>query len=107
MLSNILLQQVNTAEAVADGVTEVDVNILQLLMEGGWYIMLPLALMSIFGMYVYFERYMAIRRAEKTSPDFMQRLKDTSPKANCPQLKIYVQITTPRWQECLRKVFLV
>jgi len=49
MLSNILLQ-VNSAEAVSDVVTEVDVNILQLLMEGGWYIMLPLALMSIFGM---------------------------------------------------------
>lgn len=86
MLSNILLQ-VNTAEAVSDVVTEVDVNILQLLMEGGWYIMLPLALMSIFGMYVYFERYMAIRRAEKTSPDFMQRLKDYISQGQIPSAK--------------------
>ena len=86
MLSNILLQ-VNPAEAVSDVVTEVDVNILQLLMEGGWYIMLPLALMSIFGMYVYFERYMAIRRAEKASPDFMQRLKDYISQGQLPSAK--------------------
>ena len=75
MLHTILLPA-NTAEAVTDAVSEIDVNILELLMEGGWYIMLPLALMSIFAMYVYFERYMAIRRAQRTSPDFMQRLKD-------------------------------
>tara|TARA_B100000780_G_scaffold278519_1_gene252294 strand:- start:2639 stop:3325 length:687 start_codon:yes stop_codon:yes gene_type:complete len=86
MLTNILLQ-VNTAAAATDAVTEVEVNILQLLMEGGWYIMLPLALMSIFAMYVYFERYMAIRRAEKNSPDFMQRLKDYISQGQLPSAK--------------------
>jgi biopolymer transport protein ExbB len=45
-------------------------------MEGGWYIMLPLALMSLIGMYVFFERFFAIRKADKVSPDFMNRLKD-------------------------------
>ena len=83
MLSYILLQ-VNTGDTVTDGVKEVEVNILQLLMEGGWYIMIPLALMSIFAMYVYFERYMAIRRAEKISPDFMQRLKDYISQGQLP-----------------------
>jgi len=51
-------------------------SVLELLAQGGWYIMLPLALMSLFTIYVYFERYMAIRKAESTSPDFMKRLKD-------------------------------
>ena len=86
MLSYILLQ-VNTGDTVTDGVKEVEVNILQLLMEGGWYIMLPLALMSIFAMYVYFERYMAIRRAEKISPDFMQRLKDYISQGQLPSAR--------------------
>ena len=86
MISNILLQ-VDTSGAVTDAVTEVEVNILQLLMEGGWYIMLPLALMSIFALYVYFERYMAIRRAEQTSPDFMQRLKDYISQGQLPSAK--------------------
>ena len=44
MLHTFLLQA-NTAETVTDTISEVDVNILELLMEGGWYIMLPLALM--------------------------------------------------------------
>jgi biopolymer transport protein ExbB len=86
MLSYILLQ-VNTGDTVTDGVKEVEVNILQLLMEGGWYIMLPLALMSVFAMYVYFERYMAIRRAEKISPDFMQRLKDYISQGQLPSAR--------------------
>ena len=92
-------------KTVSDVVTEVDVNILQLLMEGGWYIMLPLALMSIFGMYVYFERYMAIRRAEKTSPDFMQRLKDYISQGQIPSAKNLCAETTPLWLECLKKDF--
>ena len=54
-------------------VTEVDVNVLQLLMEGGWYIIASLALMSLIGMYVFFERFLAIRKADKVSPDFMNR----------------------------------
>ena len=86
MLHTILLPA-NTAEAVTDAVSEIDVNILELLMEGGWYIMLPLALMSIFAMYVYFERYMAIRRAQRTSPDFMQRLKDYISQGQIPSAK--------------------
>ena len=51
-------------------------TVLQLLIQGGWYIMIPMALMSLIGMYVFFERIMAIQKAKKVSPDFMERLKD-------------------------------
>ena len=77
ILVSFLLQVPNSANEVSTAeVSEVDVNVLQLLMEGGWYIMLPLALMSLIGMYVFFERFFAIRKADKVSPDFMNRLKD-------------------------------
>ena len=66
----------------APEITEVNVNVLQLLMEGGWYIMLPLALMSLIGMYVFFERFLAIQKADKVSPDFMNRLKDYISQGN-------------------------
>ena len=72
-----LLLQADTALEVVEtteGVTEV--NVLALLMTGGWYIMLPLAFMSLISMYVYFERYFAIRKAAAESPDFMNRIKD-------------------------------
>ena len=65
ILLSFLLQVPNAATEVSTAeVSEVDVNVLQLLMEGGWYIMLPLALMSLIGMYVFFERFFAIRKAD-------------------------------------------
>ena len=60
-LASFLLQATPNAVDAAPEITEVDVNVLQLLMEGGWYIMLPLALMSLIGMYVFFERFLAIQ----------------------------------------------
>lgn len=77
-----LLLQAPAEGASADVVQEVEVNVLQLLMEGGWYIMIPLALMSLIGMYVFFERFLAIRKADKVSPDFMQKLKDYISQGN-------------------------
>ena len=75
-IPSLILLQATAEVASADAINEVEVNVLQLLMEGGWYIMLPLALMSLIGMYVFFERYLAIRKADQVSPDFMQKLKD-------------------------------
>ena len=75
-IPSLILLQAPAEVASADAIKEVEVNVLQLLMEGGWYIMLPLALMSLIGMYVFFERYLAIRKADQVSPDFMQKLKD-------------------------------
>ena len=72
-----ILLQADTAQLAletTDGVTKV--NVLELLMTGGWYIMLPLAFMSLIAIYVYFERYFAIRKAAAESPDFMNRIKD-------------------------------
>ena len=66
---------------------ERNVNILELLMTGGWYIMLPLALMSLIAMYVYFERYFAIRKAATESPDFMNKLKDFISEGQLPSAK--------------------
>ena len=76
MYKFLLLQADTDLEVVetTEGVTEV--NVLELLMTGGWYIMLPLAFMSLIAMYVYFERYFAIRKAAAESPDFMNRIKD-------------------------------
>ena len=82
ILVSLLLQATSDAVVASPEITEVDVNVLQLLMEGGWYIMLPLALMSLIGMYVFFERFLAIQKADKVSPDFMNRLKDYISQGN-------------------------
>ena len=83
MLNFILLQTLTTGTGGTEtavmpdvDIQEVEVNVLQLLLEGGWYIMLPLAVMSLLALYVFFERLFAIRKAEKEAPDFMNKLRD-------------------------------
>jgi len=85
MWTSFLLQTLTTGagtsesavpEVAADVIQQVDVSLLDLLMEGGWYIMTPLALMSIMAIYVFFERSLAIRKAERVTPDFMNKLRD-------------------------------
>lgn len=67
---------VSEASLVVEGIQEVEISIFQLLLEGGWYIMLPLAFMSVLALYVFFERSMAIHKAQALPPDFMNKLRD-------------------------------
>jgi biopolymer transport protein ExbB len=77
----LLLQgTINAADSVAENISEetkeVSVSVLDLLMEGGWYIMIPLALLSIIAIYIFFERTFAISKALKEEKDFMNKIKD-------------------------------
>ncbi|MDG1159534.1 MAG: MotA/TolQ/ExbB proton channel family protein [Flavobacteriales bacterium] len=77
----LLLQgTINAANEAAENISEeskeVTVSILDLLMEGGWYIMIPLALLSIIAIYIFFERTFAITKALKEEKDFMNKIKD-------------------------------
>ena len=80
----MLLQSLTTGNTVAESVEpiqEVEVSILDLILEGssgigGGAVMISLALMSLAAIYLFFERTMAIRKAEKVSPDFMDKIRD-------------------------------
>ncbi len=84
MKTFMLLQSLTTGNTVAESVEpiqEVEVSILDLILEGssglgGGAVMISLALMSIAAIYLFFERTMAIRKAEKVSPDFMNKIRD-------------------------------
>lgn len=56
--------------------TEETISIWQLIQDGGWYIMIPLGILSIMAIYIFLERYMAIRKASKMEKDFMNKIKD-------------------------------
>ena len=64
----------NDAMAATGEVVTRDVSIFELLLSGGWYIMLPLAIMSFIAIFIFFERSMAIRKATKEDKDFMAKL---------------------------------
>ena len=70
--------------AVADTLTNTPVvvetvqenlNVLDLAMKGGW-IMIVLALLSMIGIYIFFERYAVLRKAGSKNPLLLERLND-------------------------------
>jgi|SRR5690554_1529125 len=73
--------QINPGGAVADSLataapTEETISIWQLIVDGGWYIMVPLGILSVLAIYIFAERWMAINKAAKEDKDFMNRIKD-------------------------------
>jgi len=76
-----LFLQIDTTSIASDAATaatptEETISIWELIVNGGWYIMIPLAILSIIAIYVFAERWMAISRASKEDKDFMNRIKD-------------------------------
>jgi biopolymer transport protein ExbB len=73
--------QINPGAVPADSlatnaITEETISIWELILEGGWYIMIPLAILSVMAIYIFAERWMAINKASKEDKDFMNRIKD-------------------------------
>ncbi len=73
--------QIPTGGAIADTLgtaapSEETISIFDLILSGGWYIMLPLAFLSLLAIYIFAERWMAISKASKEDKDFMNRIKD-------------------------------
>ena len=54
---------------------ESEMNLWDMACKGGW-IMIVLALMSVIAFYIFFERAVAIRKAGKEDPLFMDRIRD-------------------------------
>lgn len=69
-----LLEQTAAATPVEPVIETI--SIWELIQNGGWYIMGPLAAMSILAVYIIIERSLAIRRALKEEKDFMNKIRD-------------------------------
>ena len=84
MLS-ILLQIQDSALQVADTLSRMNgniepaqdmhMNLLSMLLKGG-VLMIPLAVLLLIAIYVFFERYLAIKRANKIEDNFMPMVRD-------------------------------
>jgi biopolymer transport protein ExbB len=55
---------------------EKSISLLELLGYGGWYIMGPLAIMSVLAVYILIERVVALSKARKVDNDFMFKIRD-------------------------------
>ena len=80
-LLNVLLQiQATGTAVVADSLqaaTEtVEMNYFEMAQKGGPFIMIPMLLMSLIAIYIFIERWVAIKKASKEDTTFMDRIKD-------------------------------
>ena len=77
MLVNVLLQITGLEQipGVLDAPKEISMPLWDLALKGGW-IMIPIAALSVIAVYIFVERYFAIRKASKTDENFMNRIKD-------------------------------
>ncbi|MGZ4033507.1 MAG: MotA/TolQ/ExbB proton channel family protein [Bacteroidia bacterium] len=94
MFNSVLLQIVNGAAGAATQVLDTTKNVvgqmppavtaapkqatlsLMDLMIKGWYIMIPMGILSILTLYFFFERYMTIKKASRLDKNFMNSIKD-------------------------------
>jgi len=73
---NFILLQTDSTGIVELPSTEEKISVLELLAAGGWYIMIPLAVLSVLAIYIFVERFMAIEKASKVDPNFMDQIRD-------------------------------
>jgi biopolymer transport protein ExbB len=72
-----LLLQISTesAQAATQAAGEIKISYWQLAVKGGW-VMIPIALLSILAVYIFIERFLAIKKASTIDNNFMNRIRD-------------------------------
>jgi biopolymer transport protein ExbB len=88
----ILLQITEAGAAVADTLLQTvnalpqskapeQLNLLQLIMKGGW-VMIPILVLSVMGLYIFFERYFTIRKASRDESSLMMQVRELIKQGN-------------------------
>lgn len=52
------------------------ISVLDLIVQGGWYIMVPLGILSVMAVYIFIERYFAIKKASVVKEDLVAKIKE-------------------------------
>lgn len=63
-----------TADSLAEGATKQSIGLLDLLIKGG-YMMIPLYLLFILAIFIFFERLITLKKASKTSSSLMDQIR--------------------------------
>jgi biopolymer transport protein ExbB len=67
--------QVAVADSTSMAGGSMKISFFELAMKGGW-VMLPILLLSVIAVYIFFERYFAINKASRIDTNFMNRIRD-------------------------------
>ncbi len=81
-MSLFLFTQINEGgQAALDTLETIEptietLSIWELIVAGGWYIMMPLGFLSVLAVYIFIERTLAINKASREDKDFMNKIRD-------------------------------
>ena len=72
-----LTLQINVADSLANAqqAGELRMSYWELAMKGGW-VMVPIVILSLVAVYIFFERFFAIKKASEIDTNFMNRIRD-------------------------------
>lgn len=62
-------------EAASPTINNMQLSLWDLAVKGGW-LMIPLVLLWVIGLYIFFERYLSIRKASRVDGNFMNRIRE-------------------------------
>ena len=62
-------------EAASPTIDNMQLSLWDLTVKGGW-LMIPLVLLWVIGLYIFFERYLSIRKASRVDGNFMNRIRE-------------------------------
>jgi len=83
------------AAAAAEPVIK-ELSVWDLITAGGWWFMIPLALLAVVSIYIFFERLFAINHANRQDRSFMDRIKEYIHRGEVDQaLKLCQDTNTP------------
>ena len=91
MMNLLQIDSLNTASAAA-AVTDKGVNLFDLLTLGGW-VMIPLIILFLITIFVFFERMIAIRKASNIDNNFMNIIRDHIVNGNVTAARSFAKNT--------------
>lgn len=87
-----LLQADSTSLSLQSDGTQKGISLIELLQLGGW-IMIPLAALFVITIYVFFERFLSIRRASNIEGNFMNIIRDHIVNGNVTAARSFAKNT--------------
>jgi len=88
----LTINQADTASKAVESSSEVTMSFLDMAIKGGW-IMIPIILLMVIAIYIFVERFMALKVAAKEDPGFMDRIKSNILKGDLQEAKKIAQST--------------
>jgi len=76
----------SAAGAAGSAPSEISMSFLDMAMKGGW-IMIPIVLLMVIAIYIFVERFMALKQAAKEDSGFMDRIKASITAGNISEAK--------------------